>query len=778
MADEVVLPEVTVTGEAPTAPAPVAPGTFSPSAGWSAVSDEGQVRLVKTTDLEQALASGSKPATEAEYFAAKGGAVGRLGSAAIGAARGATFGLSDLAAVEGSRLVGGDSEAEDTRRALNLARQANPTETLGGELVGSLAGMAILPGGGATGAVRGTSAFARAASRVGQAAPRLLLEGAGVGIAQQATEDLLGNHDRVAQQYVAAAFKGAALSLLIGGALNAGGGALMDRLGGYVGRAERAAAEATEGGLLQRIGQKAADEAEMQAFKATGAKLRAFEQLGATAEAQSARAQRIGRRFLDDELLTPFTTQEKLAQRVKAKLAEVGGELGTMRKALDKAEARPAMSNIVRRFEDEILKPALELPLGEAEAQPAARFVADMVKKGGETPDFATLFKYRRALDLKLERGGEYARSALVPSKVGADSMRSLRAIIEDEFEAAAERAAAETGESFAAKYKLAKEAYSDYRTAQKILAKEIARGNANQAISLTDVISTVGGVAADGVTGLALGAANKIRRTFGNQIAAHALDQGARLAGIQRTVASVDESISKGVRGFLTGEAKTLPARAAVTEETARAVREAVRDPDAMVQRIDAKLGDSGLNEAAPKVAQAVAATAMRAASYFRDRTPKEPPPSGLSFVPQPPRKMADSQLASFARAYEAVTDPMSIVEDLEAGRLDREKVTALKRVYPELYAQIRKEVIAQSLAIKPELTEQQQIQLSILFEAPISAMMQPKNIQAFQKTYAQGADPTQSGQAGEQQPAQQVRGMSRVPNLASGFDQQEAPK
>jgi len=788
VAGEVTLPEVTVEGAAP-APPSLSPttGLFNPFASGDFVAikkRDGSFSAVEGKDLSAAIATGAKPATEAEYLGAKGGLVGKVASGAIGVARGATFGLSDVAAIEASRMIGGESEAEDTRRALNIARQANPTETVAGDLVGSLAGMALIPAGAAGGGVRGTSAIARAGSRIASAAPRLAAEGAAIGLGHQASEDALGNHELVGQQYVASAFKGAVLGLIVGGALHGVGGAVGDRLGGYVGRAAETTEStvAKEGGVLRRAGDFAADQAELRAFQSTGAKLRDFERLGRTAEAQAERAQRIGRRMLEDEVVTPLATQEKIAQRAAVELRKAGKELEAMRGALDKAATRPSWDPIVRRFEEEVLKPSLALPLGEAEARPAAEFLDAMLTKGGATPDFATLHKFRRALDAKLEKGGEYARSAIAPAKTGAEGMRQLRRIVEEEFEAAAEKAAAETGETFAAKYKLAKEVYADYATVNKILAKEAtARARANQTISLTDVISAAGGFAQGGLTGgvsgLALGAANHVRRKFGDQLAAHALDTGARLLGVQRTVGANTAAIQGGVKAFLSGAApKTTRPAPQITAATVRAVRAAVQDNDALVARVSDAMAGGGLNVAAPKVAQAVVSTAMRAASHLRAVTPKEPPPSGVSFIPQKPRPMSESELAKFANTLEAITDPMSIVDDLQQGRLSREKVNALRVVYPDLYQQMRKEVIAQSIQLRPELTDQQQIALSILFDAPISAMMQPKVIQSFQKTFAQGADPQQAGQAGGQ-PAQPGRGLRRLPPLASGFDKQEAP-
>lgn len=778
--ETVTLPETTVEGAAPAAPAETGP-LFNPYAGGDFVAvrnRDGSFGAVQRQDLDAAVATGSKPASEVEWTRGRTGVLGDALAFGIGAGRGATFGASDAISIEGAKLIGGEKSAEEMRRALNLARQASPTATVTGDLVGSLAGMVAIPGSAGAGAARGASI----GGRVLAAAPRLAAEGAIIGLGHQLSEDELGNHDLVAEQYISSAFKGAALGVIIGGALHGIGGAVGDRLGKYAGRsAEPAAgaAEAAEGGLLKRLGTKAADEAEVQAFKSTGAKLRDFQKLGATAEKQAEQAQRIGRKLLEEEIVTPLATQEKIAQRLVQKTKQVGEELGAMRATLDKATARPSMANIVQQFEERVLKPRLELPLGEAEAAKAAEYLGAMTTKGGESPTFATLFKFRKELDRLLDRGGEYARIPGGPAKVGAEALRDLRNIVEEEFTTAGERAAQELGGSFEGKYRLTKSLYADLITAQKIATKEAARANANQAISLTDVIAGGAGIASDGATGLLMGAANKVRRTFGNQIASHALDATARLMGIQRTTQSNTAAIEAGVKGFLSGaRGGAVAPKEKVTAETARAVREAVRDPEAMVANIQERLGASGLSSAAPKVAQSIASTAMRAGSYLRDRTPKEPKPMGVSFIPQKPRPMSDSELAKYANAYEAVTDPMSVVEDLQRGQLDREKVTALKVVYPALYQQIRKEVIAQSIAMRPELSNQQQIALSILFDAPISAMMHPKVISSFQQTFAQGADPTQQapGQASGQ-PAPTARGLGRLPPMASGFDKQEAP-
>src|SRR5262249_11878216 len=65
-------------------------------------------------------------------------------------------------------------------------------------------------------------------ARAARAAPRLLGEGAAMGVGNQLSEDALGNHDVVGQKLVASAAGGAVFNLLLGSALHAGTNFLTD----------------------------------------------------------------------------------------------------------------------------------------------------------------------------------------------------------------------------------------------------------------------------------------------------------------------------------------------------------------------------------------------------------------------------------------------------------------------------------------------------------------------------------------------------------------------
>lgn len=149
-----------------------------------------------------------------------GGTSGELKAAAAGAARGATFGLSDVALTK-SGLV--DPET------LKALEEVNPKASIAGEVAGVLAPALLTGGAGAIGTVaKGISAPVRAvsalggavergaaalipsgASTVGRIASKAIAKGAGFGaegalygVGQSVSESALGDHDLLSQKTI------------------------------------------------------------------------------------------------------------------------------------------------------------------------------------------------------------------------------------------------------------------------------------------------------------------------------------------------------------------------------------------------------------------------------------------------------------------------------------------------------------------------------------------------------------------------------------------------
>lgn len=193
-----------------------------------------------------------------EHFGSAGMAFG------LGAARGATFGLSDTALAAGGL---GDETKE--------VKERSPWASGAGEIAGMVGSSALLPGGGFVGAGEniakaGTAvaeaALPQAATRAGQIVSKLSskalgssLEGAYYGVGQTISEQALGNPESVVDNLAANVGYGA----LFGGVIGGGFGAAQEArpfLEGVARKTYNSAAEAAQA-LSQRMGGSLAERA-------------------------------------------------------------------------------------------------------------------------------------------------------------------------------------------------------------------------------------------------------------------------------------------------------------------------------------------------------------------------------------------------------------------------------------------------------------------------------------------------------------------------------------
>lgn len=773
---------------APEESAPTEEGPFYGAKGTVAVSDgSGEVTYVRRGDLAAAEEEGLHVANQDEYYGAKLGGTGQAAVGGINALNGATFDFGLPVAKKIYGALGGD-EAE-AARALRVSNHAFPVTAGASEFVGALAPALLGAPTEETAANAGEGLLARAGNRFAAAIPRATAEGAAFGVGHQLTEDALGDRDSSAEKILASADGGMVFGGLLGGGLAAGGGAAGDALAPLWRRASE------EGGAFGWISKKTGELAEEQAFKSTGAKKGDLRKLGQTSDEVLAAERRIGRTLIDEDLVGPTTTKAEIGKRVVARAEEVGEELGTMRKRLDvQTNERPSVSSIVERFKSAVIdengkladgRPGMRLAgkmFGTEEAKPALEVLDRLERVGGERPSFEKLHELRRELDERLYSSYERPAKLGQPLPPGEGALRALRGIMEDEFTAAGERATRELGDgAFTAKYKLAKDLYSDLSRVRGIMRDEIAGVGANRAVSLSDSVAALPALAfGHPVAGVAAGLGNKVLRTYGNQVASTVLDKASKLFAVQKAAARIDEAVKDGVRGFLRGGEKaarttTRADKQVVTPEIMRKIREEVRDPEALTARVAGMIGGAHLDTAAPNVARALSASIMRIATYLQQNTPAEPAPVGVSILPQKARAPSSLQMTRFRDIVDTVNDPMHVVDELRRGHISRDKVEALQQCYPKLYLQIRAELGAQALEDPPDLTIQQDIALSVLFKEPLSATMKPSIRKAFQDTYAQGATPDETAKAGgppmKPRPFNRERG-----SMASGFDRQEA--
>lgn len=807
------MDEITVEGgmpEAPPPPAPAGPALIRPTPGEVAITrPTGAVQTIAEADLGDAIAQGDRPATSAEYTNAKMGQFGPIASGLTEAGRTATFGLSDVGLVEGTRAIQGDVEAERTRQALREMREVNPGANVAGMVAGSLA--PLMFGAPPAGAIEtGGSLLARAGSRALAAAPRAIGEGAAIGLSQQFTEDYLGNLEMVAQKYVASALKGALIGGLIGSGISSGLGAAGDKLASLRGRVSEAVegspyralgkvGEAARGrSTLGRLSEFAEEQAAKGAMPSASLAGSEMQKLGSTAEAQQGRIRRIGRTLLDEGITTPGASKAVQAERLTTRAAEVGEELGSIRRSLDKSSIRPSVETIARRIDEEVISPLASTAFSGPEIAAVRPYVAELVDRmGGKMGDdgvlrfsratfdsFEELHSLRKALDgkLKWDKG-------IPPPTPALKELRAIRGILEDEFESAAERAASDLGEDVASRYKVAKALYSDLKTAEKWATKGAARDAQNRAISLTDTIMAGAALASGSPLAMLAPIGNKLVRKYGNQVAASVADRATRVQNIQRAAAAWDAKLDAAVSSFF-GKGKppaltegTTRTASRVSPEDLRAIRDAARNPSVLSERIASMVARTGVGETAPRVAQAMTGTLMRMGTWLNSRLPPEPPPRALTFGSAKPRALGPRAQREVATAIRAV-DADAFVDDLARGHIDRQALSALRFINPDIYDDVVGKLRQYGRDNRPDLSRQQAVALSIVTGEPMTPLMQPKTIQGFQQAYAQDTPPPQDPSAPGATEKKPVGGGPSPPPgrgqstraFASGTDKMEA--
>jgi hypothetical protein len=146
-------------------------------------------------------------------------------------------------------------------------------------------------------------------------------------------------------------------------------------------------------------------------------------------------------------------------------------------------------------------------------------------------------------------------------------------------------------------------------------------------------------------------------------------------------------------------------------------------------------------IQHAPPDLVQAVAQKKIDAEAFLKSKDPTPPNAVGtLTPVASGGPRVSPVEQARFLRYAKAVDDPLSVLGDLEKGRLSREGVEALKSVYPGLYGELQGHVIAGLAERKQPLTYQQETALSVLLGVP--SARSPKDVAGYQQSVAAPPD------------------------------------
>lgn len=740
-----------------------------------------------------------------------GGVGGTLAALGEGAIRGATMGLSDPAAIEAARVVGGDETAEKVRKHLAEAKEAHPYAALGSELVGTAAPL-LLSGGAAAPEEAGALA---ASLRAGTAAPRLTaelgeaggalaralvgtegaagaaihhgiagaIEGSAYGMGTEISENALngGNHELTAEQLLAAAGHGA----LAGGVLGAGLGAfghiaaehaepVIGKVKGFLGDlAKGKAAEAAGAGGIEGAGDfvlneipKAAgkdlermtlDEMQGAALKIKAEALGEIDKHAAAMDALGKDMPAVDPSSRLRSVVDDLRGKAEHADTVEAMNGLVGDfEAGAGMKRVTKAEAATMPPELVQQIEGRL----------NAGARVTYKDLRELTAKIDALPPSAEMGKLKMAAEssmldhLKGSGAGELG-DAFVAARERAEKAR----LIED----ATARKLAEIEQS-----------------PQVGLAKALGMQHAMMGLVMGHPVAAL--------TAVATGAARHLVAERGAQVVAGMANKLAYLSAAEHAVNTVTKTIRGTMQAYVSRAAETFGVGPASTklakgigrgvgmragyEREVESAREAVKDPAAFSQRVGMNMGE--LPQHAPGVATALAAKSAQVAQYVAAQIPPASPgPSQMQ--PQikgpPPSEM---EMSRFLRVAAVAKRPLSILSELRNGHLSFDQVDAVKACYPKLYGQMQEAATA-AIAARPTLVPyEKRKRLSVLLGIPLDPTLDGALVQRIQATYggpsqqavAQGGPTERPGRGRDNQKARKADLKSYSAGTATQFE------
>lgn len=520
----------------------------------------------------------------------------------------------------------------------------------------------------------------------------------------------------------------------------------------------------------------------------------------------------IGRTVKDeglDKLLTEGATWQEMHAATKLKLANAGKSIGDTMRAIDAApsatgKAADAAKRIGQRADGEILgalersgirsdktlaskmRRDFEFLFGADDAARARSAAAENAAAGRPVtaatyresarrraaatseelvPSFERLHQLRARID-----DIAYPKGAADPTPY-QKALQQLRGVVEDELTKAADKVAVTAGGELAGSYSAAKQRYRAVKWINDAAENNAASDLANRQASLTDTIvgSSIGGstlmaalagdVGALGSTviatlaGAGAGLVNRHMRTMGQQLVART---GEKVLAIMKASERMAKDTDDAVTTFFAKPAQAARASGALSSETLHDRYEGRRKqfeqyklaPSAQMSRA---LGDT--DQTAPTIAREVRANAARASAYLESKLPARKTRSSDLYAHLDDRpRVADSQMAKFVRAYDAISNPRQVLTDFAAGRMTRDGAEALRAVYPKIHQQLVEQVQLQLASSGRERVPYQKlVQLSILTGQPMHPSLEPRFIAACQAVWQQSRQQEQQeGQGG----------------------------
>lgn len=621
-----------------------------------------------------------------------GGTGGAVAAGVLGGLRGATFGASDA-------LLGGGED-------IAALRELHPYASIGTELAGGL----VTGGGGIAARAGRVAADASSAAKVAAAARGFAAEGAVAGVGQGVSELALSNDPLTFERIASVIGTNATLGAGIGGVLGAGGKGLelglrrakgaLDKIA--AGRADPAAAIGDDLAKLDAKGLRAAEKAEQQAI----------ETARVTQRSEIADEVRALRREMKDSKIW-LATKDDDVKAIK-EVREVGKVALEADKAIDRMLRNPkALSQRPQRVLDGL--------------QQQEHALERLVAQGDNLRPI-----YAKDASTARQAAFDYASTAL-------EKNRALQAKIADV-------------------------------TATPTSARLDAIGAARDALNVPQAGPGMGGLLGDYAVGHVLGAAAGVPFLGPAVAAARAVggvikkigglnaSQAARASQAVDTFLNVGKKVAPRVPVMATkvlgsvsyasqpkqqGQAATPGKLPDLYRERVAEIRShVIPGPDGKLEMrpqsrddIAAKLAP--IRAANPLLADHIETVHARGVVFLADKAPKKPEPFGMQLGGPDKWQPSDLEMRTWARYVAAVNDPYGVVERLAHGSVTPEDAETMKTVYPEMYADIQRQIIEKLPTLQKQLPYQKRLAMSVFSGIPVDPAMHPAVLAILQQSH-----------------------------------------
>lgn len=384
------------------------------------------------------------------------------------------------------------------------------------------------------------------------------------------------------------------------------------------------------------------------------------------------------------------------------------------------------------------------------------RAIAEKLLDGGVPVQ--KLLEQRKALDDLIWREG----MPLNPSP-RVEELRAVRTRLEGVVTDALDEASGRVPGALRDEYKAAKRDYMALSIAKRAAEDSATRMAKNRAISPTDYLAMIGGLASGHlITGPVFALGHKVIRERGNAAAAVLLSRAADTGIVTRAMRQIDDAIERGAKGLLSPAKGKGVAEAAPTESLiVRAQRAMQRvaavqaDPAVLADRVARQT--EALGGTAPNVANQYSMQVARAASFLTTKMPVVPDRD--PFDPHPAPRITHAQASEFLRYVDYVDRPQKFFDDMQRGKVTHEGAEVARALMPRAFSQLQArtaELVADELARGVRIPFAERQRIGTMLGIAVDPSQRPDHMQMLQaNVQPPPPDPKLGGNSGPAAPA-----------------------